>query len=113
MGLMLMGCGPVEPGINGAPPDMRRLTDQQYVNVITDIFGAHIKAESHSDPLVRTDGLLAVGARTARITPTGFDRYYSEARTIAERVTSQESRASMFPCTPITVTSDDDACARQ
>jgi len=113
MGLMLMGCGPVEPEINGAPPDMRRLTDQQYVNVITDIFGAHIKAESHADPLARNDGLLAVGARTARITPTGFDRYYTEARTIAERVTSREYRASMFPCEPINTTSEDDACARQ
>ncbi len=110
--LMLVGCGPSEPDIGGAPPDMRRLTDEQYVNAITDVFGPHIKAESHADPLARTDGLIAIGARTARITPTGFERYYAQARTIAERVVSPENRTSMFPCAPADATAADEACAR-
>ncbi len=111
--LMLTECGPAEPEISGAPPDMRRLTDEQYVNAITDIFGPHIKAESHADPLSRTEGLLAVGARTARITPSGFDRYYAQARTISQRVVSPENRASMFPCEPKDASAADDSCARQ
>ena len=111
--LVLTGCGQSEPEISGAPPDMRRLTDEQYVNAISDIFGPHIKAESHADPLSRTEGLLAVGARSARITPTGFDRYYAQARTIAQRVVSPDNRASMFPCEPKDATAADTSCARQ
>jgi len=111
--LVLTGCGNSEPEITGAPPDMRRLTDEQYVNAITDIFGPQINAESHADPLLRADGLLAVGARTARITPSGFDRYYYQARTVAQRVVSTENRTSMFPCEPRNVSAADDSCARQ
>ncbi|MBT4740411.1 MAG: DUF1592 domain-containing protein [Rhodospirillaceae bacterium] len=111
--LMLTACGPSEPDISGAPPDMRRLTDAQYVNAITDIFGPEIKAESQADPLLRTGGLLAVGARSARITPSGFERYYAQARTVAKRVVSSENRASMFSCKPKDITAADDSCARQ
>ncbi|MGY8962342.1 MAG: DUF1592 domain-containing protein [Rhodospirillales bacterium] len=109
----LTACGPSEPEISGAPPDMRRLTDAQYVNAITDIFGPQIKVESQADPLLRTDGLLAVGARSARITPAGFERYYAQARTVAKRVVSAKNRASMFPCMPKDVAAADDTCARQ
>jgi hypothetical protein len=109
--LALAGCGQSEPEISGAPPDMRRLTDEQYVNAITDIFGPQIKAESQGDPLFRTEGLLAVGARSARITPSGFDRYYSQARTISQRVVSPENRASVFPCEPKDAATADDSCA--
>ena len=111
--IALAACGPSEPEISGASPDMRRLTDQQYVNAITDIFGPQIRVESQADPLLRTDGLLAVGARAARITPAGFERYYSQARTVAERVVSRENRASMFPCVPKDAAAADDSCARQ
>jgi len=110
--LVLTSCGNSEPEITGAPPDMRRLTDGQYVNAITDIFGPQIKAESHADPLVRTDGLFAIGARSARITPSGFDRYYYQARTIAQRVVSPENRTMMFPCEPRDASAADDRCAR-
>lgn len=110
--LVLSSCGPAEPQTGGAPPDMRRLTNEQYKNVIADIFGQHITVASQADPLLRTDGLLAVGARTARITPSGFDKYYSQAKTIALQVVSPENRDSMFPCKPASATAADEACAR-
>src|SRR5437762_916397 len=72
----LSGCGPSEPKSTGSQPDMRRLTDRQYHNIVADLFGRDIEVGGRPDPLVRTDGLLAVGARTARISPAGLEQYY-------------------------------------
>ena len=49
---------------------MRRLTDEQYRNSISDVFGTSIKIGGRLDPLVRTGGLIALGARSAPITPS-------------------------------------------
>src|SRR3989442_3118165 len=73
---ILAGCGPREPDSAGSPPEMRRLTEEQYRNIVADIFGPTIAFGGRIDPLPRTDGLLAPGARTARITPAGLEQYY-------------------------------------
>ena len=110
--VVLASCGPSEPQTSGAPPDMRRLTNEQYVNTIIDVFGPHITVASQADPLLRTDGLLAVSTRSARITPSGFDKYYNQARAIAQQIVRPENRDSMFPCKPTDATAADEACAR-
>ena len=38
----LTACGESEPETSGAPPNMLRLTVEQYRNVIHDVFGEHI-----------------------------------------------------------------------
>ncbi len=111
--LALTGCGPTEPKVASAPPDMRRLTDEQYHNIVTDLFGPDLEVAVRSDPLTRTDGLLAVGARTAQISPSGFEHYYAMGKAIAAQVASPAHRADLIPCTPKSETAADDACATQ
>jgi hypothetical protein len=42
--------------------EIRRLTPDQYRNIIADVFGDSIKIGGHFEPGVREQGLLAVGA---------------------------------------------------
>ena len=98
--LILAACGPKEPESAGNPLAMRRLTETQYRNVIADTFGPTITLGGRFDPLQRTDGLLALGARTARITPGGFEQYYTLARSIAGQVVDENHRSSIPPRFP-------------
>src|SRR4051812_47540909 len=79
----LAACGPKEPASEGGTPDMRRLTEEQYRNTVGDLFGSTITYGGRFDPLARTEGLIQLGARTARVTPSGFEQYYTLARSIA------------------------------
>lgn len=110
---LLSGCGPdAGPAIKGEPPGMRRLSDQQYLNIIEDVFGAGIEVAGRPDPLPRTEGLLAIGSSTARITPSGFEQYYNMGRSISQQVVSEAHRDELIPCTPASSTAADDDCAQ-
>ena len=109
---VLAGCGPSEPKSAGAPPDMRRLTDEQYHNIIVDVFGPNIVVGGHGDPLLRVEGLQQVGARSARITPSGVEQYYTMAKAIGAQVVSPEFRDSLVPCLPKAATAADEACTK-
>ena len=110
--MLLASCGPnAGPTITGEPPGMRRLSEEQYANIVEDIFGAGITTAGQSDPLPRTDGLLAVGALSAHITPSGFEHYYNLALNVAAQVVSPVHRGDLVPCTPESPTAADDACA--
>src|SRR5689334_4707790 len=111
--LGLSACGPREPVSQGAPPDMRRLTEEQYRNTVADIFGPTITYGGRFDPLTRTDGLLLLGARTARVTPAGFEQYYTLARSISGQVVNESNRDTLIPCKPANAKDADDACAKQ
>jgi hypothetical protein len=108
---LLTGCGPSEPKVEGAAPEMRRLTPEQYANIIADVFGEQITVFGRFDPIPRTDGLTALGARSASITPAGFEQFDELARSIAAQVVSPANRADLVPCTP-EQPGVDDACAR-
>jgi len=107
----LWGCGPSEPQVRGAAPDMRLLSEAQYRNVIADVFGVRLEP-GRFDPPLRANGLYATTARMARITPSAFERYYRVGRSVAEKVTSPAHRATLFPCEPAAATTPDDACAK-
>ncbi len=111
--LCLTACSPREPDPTGAPPDIRRLTENQYRNIIADIFGGAIVVGGRFDTPVRTDGLLAVGARNATVTPGGLTQFDEMARSIAEQVTSEPNRRFLIPCQVADNAAYDDACARQ
>jgi len=111
--LFLAACGEREPQTIGAPPDMRRLTTEQYYNIVHDIFGSHIQVAGRFDPLVRTHGLFAVGARSAPITPAGFEEFYNVARAVARQVLTKGNREVLLPCTPMVLDDADETCARQ
>ncbi len=108
----LGGCGDSEPKPTGAPPDLRRLSNDQYRNIIADVFGPHITVAGQADALPRAEGLLAVGARAARITPSGFEKYHAMAKSVALQVVAPENRDAAIPCVPASASAADEACAR-
>jgi hypothetical protein len=95
------------------PVAMRRLTQEQYRQIITDIFGPTVKLGGRFEPDVRDAGLLAVGASEVSVTASGLEQYDSMARNIAAQVVDEQHRALLIPCTPASPTEPDDACAKQ
>jgi hypothetical protein len=112
-GLLLSGCESETPQVSGAEPSLRLLTEPQYRNVIADLFGAHIVVGGSFDPLVRTNGLLTVGATSAHITPAGLEQFDRMARSIAAQVMAEDNRDVVMPCKPADVKAADDKCATQ
>jgi len=108
---VLTACGDSEPVVKGGQPEMRRLTQEQYANIVADLFGDHIVVGAQFDPLLRTDGLLAIGAPMARVTPAGFERFYELGRSIAAQIVAPDNRHDVIPCRPAVASAPDDACA--
>jgi hypothetical protein len=92
---------------------MRRLTDEQYRNSIADVFGASIKIGGKLDPLMRTGGLIALGARSAPITPSGLQMIDQLARAISDQVVDAAHRDILVGCAPAQAAAFDEACATQ
>ncbi|MDX2145561.1 MAG: DUF1592 domain-containing protein [Rhodospirillaceae bacterium] len=113
VGLGLAACEDPAPPIPGYEPSFRVLTESQYRNTIADVFGAQIVVGGSFDPLVRTNGLLAVGATSAHVTPSGLEQFDRRARSIAAQVIDDTNRRILIPCTPASETAADDACATQ
>ncbi|MBT4741093.1 MAG: DUF1592 domain-containing protein [Rhodospirillaceae bacterium] len=111
LAVTLSGCGEGEPLTESSEPQLRRLTEQQYRNTIRDVFGGNIVVAGRFDPLERIDGLLALGASSATITPAALERYEGLARTIALQVVDEENRKVLMPCAPASATARDNACA--
>jgi hypothetical protein len=112
-GLGLTACGPAEPVTESVPPDMRRLTEEQYRNIIADVFGTTITVSGRFDPLVRTEGLLAVGAWSTSVSSAGLMQYEEIARSIAAQVLNETNRPLFAPCQISADTAFDEPCARQ
>ena len=110
---LLVGCGKSLPPVAGGEPGLRLLSEPQYRSVIADLFGEQIAVGATFDPLVRTSGLLTVGAAQAHITPAGIEQFDRMARSIAAQVMSADSREIFTPCRPKSEAAADDACARK
>jgi hypothetical protein len=110
--LTLAACGESAPESAGGPATVRRLTDAQYRNAIADVFGSQIVVAGRFDPLQRTDGLLAVGASNAAITPSAFERYHIMARSIAAQVVNERNRTVLIGCAPADPRAFDESCAK-
>ena len=110
---LVVACSPPEPKIEGAPRQLRRLTETQYRNSIADIFGADIKVAGRFEPIVRPRmELVAVGTSLAAISPAGFEQYDSMGRGIAEQVVDEAHRATLLPCAPKDPKAADAECVR-
>ncbi len=109
----LSACGEDEPLTQGNDPQLRRLTEQQYRNTVRDVFGGNISIAGRFDPLERIDGLLAVGASSATITPAALERYEALGRSIALQVVNERNRKVLVPCTPASEAGRDDSCAAE
>jgi len=92
---------------------LRRITATQYRHAVDDVFGAGLKIAGRFEPEVRREGLFAIGAGAATISPAGLDQYYVMGADLAEQVLSKDRRAKTMPCTPAAETAADDVCTRQ
>jgi len=110
---VLNGCGENEPPTDGTQTQFRRLTESQYRNTIKDVFGRNIIVSGRFDPLERIDGLLAIGASHAAITPAALERYEALGRSIALQVVNKQNREIAVPCRPSSILESDAACANR
>jgi len=101
----------VEPASSGGPLGTRLITAQQYQNAIANIFGPDIKNKPEFPRLRREDGLVAMGAATAIVSPGVLDSFDLAARNVASQVVDRAHRDVLFPCTPKNAKAPDDACA--
>lgn len=92
---------------------LRRLTESQYRNSITDIFGPGITVQGRFEPDRRIGGLLATGTTTLSITAAGFEGYAKIADNIARQVVDEKHRAQLLSCTPKSAAAPDRVCASQ
>lgn len=90
-----------------------RLTEAQYRQVIHDVLGASIDVGGQFQPIVREEGLLAVGAGEGAISSSGLEFYDAMARQIAAQAMTEPLRTILLQCTPRDEAAPDDACARQ
>lgn len=114
--LALAACDANEPPLpalgDGPVIALRRLTVDQYANIVADVFGPSIKVAIALDPLVRTDGLLAVGAAKVAMTPSGFEHAEAAARAVAAQVVDDRNRPIVAPCAAAASPAFDQECAR-
>ncbi len=107
------GDGAAEPATPGAAPTLRLMSQSQYIHTIANVFGPDIANNIRFAPVKRTDGLLAVGASAAVVTPGALDRLESAARSVAAQVVDVRHQGYLVPCKPADEKARDDACARQ
>ncbi len=108
---VLSGCGSSPPPTSGGEPLVRLLSEAQYRATIADVFGEQIVVGGTFDPMVRTNGLLAVGASKAHITPAGLEQFDRMARSIAAQAVNEDNRDVLVPCAPARADAADEACA--
>lgn len=95
----------------GGAPVMRRLTEGQYRATVADIFGADIPIVGRFERELRAEGLVAIGASRAGLSPFAVEQYDISARGIAGAVVSEEKRAELVPCTPRSEEHFSESCA--
>src|SRR5882757_726588 len=94
--------------VSAAPPGttltgLRRLTESQYRNSISDIFGPGIVVQGKFEPDRRIGGLLASSGTSLSITAAGFEAYAKMADGIARQVVDEKNRGRLIGCTPQSV----------
>jgi len=101
-----------EPLSKGTPASMRLLTQQQYLNTLSYVFGENVQPTTRFAALPRTDGLLASGAASAGLTETQLEMYQKTASKVAAQIIKEGSREYLIPCVPAATDKADPACAR-
>jgi len=100
------------PELTAPEPQLKRLTESQYLNSIADIFSSEISLTTQLDPLEESSGLYAVGAGVSTVSPLGVERFETAAYQVAEQaMDDSEVRARLVPCEPEAIR--DDSCASE
>jgi hypothetical protein len=105
--------GVPEPVIAAPEPTLRLMSQSQYINTISQIFGSDIAVQIRFAPVKRDEGLLAVGASTAVLTSGGLDPLDASARAVAEQVVDPARRAYLIACKPVNASARNDKCAQE
>ncbi len=92
---------------------VRRISGDQYRNIIRDVFGPTIQFGGHFEPALKINGLAAAGSSSIGVSPAGMEQYDAMARAIAGQVTDEAHRGQMIPCVPAKTDAADDDCARR
>jgi hypothetical protein len=100
-----------EPVGDVAPIKMRVMTEAQYRNTITNIFGADIKLDGHFAPVRRTSGLQALGTTSAGVSASDAEAFHNLAYSVASQVVDENHRRYLIFCQPADPKADDSACA--
>lgn len=97
---------------NVAPTARVRLISQdQYFNSLSYIFGPDVAVATHFAPFRRTDGLLAIGGASAGVTLGQMQEFQHTAGAVADKIVSPAYRNFLIPCTPHSASKADEACA--
>lgn len=107
------GCDQPEPTIQGNRPQLRLITQEQYRNIIGDVFGQQISVAGTFAPILREEALVATSAGHATVSASSLDNYRQLAEDIATQVVDANNRKLLVPCTPKDEKFPDDACAKQ
>jgi len=98
------------PAVDSPAPVLKRLTQTQYTNALTELFGDALVLPTSLEPDQSVDGLLVVGSSVTSVSPRGVEQYEEAALDVAEQVTTDPTlRAALIPCTPDGAF--DDGCA--
>jgi len=91
-----------------------RLTPEQYLRTIHDIFGLSIRVDDNKvEPGFRDEGLLAIGDRKLTVGSAELERYETLAQEIALQVVDAKHRPILLGCKPKAEDAADEACATQ
>ena len=99
-----------EPADAVSTARVRLISQDQYFNSLSYVFGPDIAISTHFAPFRRTDGLLAIGGASAGVTLGQMQEFQRTAGAVADKVVSPEYRNFSIPCTPHSITHADDAC---
>jgi hypothetical protein len=113
----LLGCSADARGpANGtSQARMRLMSGQQYTNTLSVVFGPDIGDSTPAPlpPLIRTDGLLELGASTIGVTSDQVQQLAQSAATVAAKVIDEQHRDYLIPCEPAAIEAPDAICARR
>jgi hypothetical protein len=111
-GICVLGFGLSQAASPEGSSSLRLLSQSQYADSITAVFGAAVVPNVRFAPVQRVDGLLSAGARTAGVTSGSLEPMFRSAEDVALRVIHPEYRDRLIPCRPGDSTKRDEGCAR-
>jgi hypothetical protein len=91
---------------------VRRVNESQYRNIIRDTFGPGMVLNARFEPELRDGGLQSIGSAQLSITTSGFEQYFSLAKSVASQVVAEKKRAELVGCAPADPKVKDDVCTR-
>lgn len=103
---------PIELTFEPGPRVMQRLTREQYVSAVHDLFGDDVVVvPSALEPDQVREGFAALGAAQTSVSTRGVEQYERAAYQIATQVLAPERRTTFVSCAP--AAASDAACARE